>query len=65
MEYRTIKPNSLLPLPNGPVLHALCLITSQFKSFSLKKIKDLQLATQDEIDEAVQQGHKLNHNEQS
>lgn len=63
MEYRPIKPNSLLPLPNGPVLHALCLITSQFKSYSLKKIKDLQLATQDEIDEAIQQGHKFANNE--
>ena len=39
---RPIRPIGLMPLPNGPVLFAECLLTGMNKSFLLKKIKSFQ-----------------------
>lgn len=40
-ELRPIKPISLLPLPGGDVLYALCLLSNHHKSFALHKIKEV------------------------
>lgn len=39
---RPVRPIGLMPLPQGPVLFAECLITGMNKSFLLKKIKSFQ-----------------------
>ena len=52
---RPIKPIALLPMPEGNILYAHCLLSDMYKSFSLKKINKLK-----EIDaEAIRQ-HLLN-----
>ncbi len=40
-ELRPIRPISLLPLPGGDVLYALCLLSNYHKSFALHKIKEV------------------------
>lgn len=40
--YRPIIPVSLLPLPQGNVLYALCKLSNHHKSFFLKKITDIK-----------------------
>jgi DNA polymerase-3 subunit epsilon len=40
--YRPIRPISLLPMPDGPVLYAYCFLSNMYKSFSVKKIKELR-----------------------
>lgn len=59
MDYRPVKPSSLLPMPSGPVLYALCMVSEHYKSFSIKKIKDIKMATNQEIDEAIYEGQEL------
>lgn len=39
---RPVRPIGLMPLPNGPVLFAECLLSGMNKSFLLKKIKSYQ-----------------------
>lgn len=39
---RPVRPIGLMPLPQGPVLFAECLLSGMNKSFLLKKIKDYQ-----------------------
>lgn len=39
---RPVRPIGLMPLPNGPVLFAECLLSGMNKSFILKKIKSFQ-----------------------
>ena len=56
MDYRPIRPSSLLPLPAGPVLYGLCLVSGYYKSFSLKKITDIKLVDEDELDYLVAKG---------
>ena len=56
MDYRPIRPSSLLPLPSGPVLYGLCLVSGYYKSFSLKKITDIKLVDEIELDYLVSRG---------
>ncbi len=48
-QYRPIRPTSMLPMPQGNVLYAHCLISDLYKSFALKKIADFKLITEDEL----------------
>ena len=41
-EFRPIKPISILPMPQGLVLYAKCLISNYNKHFLVKKIKDIK-----------------------
>jgi len=41
-EFREVKPVSLLPLPMGNVLYALCLRTNIYKNYALKKIAEVK-----------------------
>ena len=59
MHYRPIKPSSLLPLPSGPVLYGLCLVSEQYKSFSLKKLKGVKLPTDSELEQSIMAGKIL------
>jgi len=40
--FRPVKPISLLPLPGGNILYALCLLTNTHKSFAISKIKEVR-----------------------
>ncbi len=40
--FRAVKPLAFLPMPQGTVLYALCLISNQHKSFKLNKITDIK-----------------------
>ena len=42
-EWRPIRPVSLLPMPNGNMLYAHCLLSDIYKSFALHKIQDVRL----------------------
>jgi DNA polymerase III epsilon subunit family exonuclease len=44
-EFRPVKPVSIHPLPGGNVLYAHCLLSNLYKSFSLKKIKEVRELT--------------------
>lgn len=46
--FRPIRPIGLLPLPQGNVLYATCLLDQQPKSFSLGKIKEVRYSTAEE-----------------
>lgn len=48
-QYRPVKPISLLPMPEGHVLYALCLFTNIHKSFALSKIQDVKELNAEEI----------------
>lgn len=50
-KYRPIKPVSLLPMPEGNILYALCLLTNIYKSFALSKIQDVKELNAEEISE--------------
>lgn len=41
-QFRPIKPVSFLPMPQGNMLYAHCLVSNMFKSFSLKKIVEIR-----------------------
>lgn len=41
-DFRPVKPISLMPLPNGLVLYALCINSNMNKYFLLKKIKEIR-----------------------
>lgn len=41
-KFRPIRPVSLLPMPQGSVLYAHCLVSDLYKSFALKKITDFR-----------------------
>lgn len=41
--YRQIKPLSILPMPNGLILYALCISSDQNKYFSVKKIQSFRV----------------------
>ncbi|HAZ12129.1 MAG TPA: hypothetical protein DCY86_05025 [Bdellovibrionales bacterium] len=45
-EYRPIRAVAFLPMPQGPVLYAHCLLTDLYKSFSVRKIVAWRLAPQ-------------------
>ncbi len=59
MEYRPIKPSSLMPLPEGPVLYGLCMVSGMYKSFSIKKIKDIKVPDEDELEDSIFKGKRL------
>ena len=42
-EFRPVKPMSLLPMPDGNVLYALCLRSGTHKSFALRKITEVKV----------------------
>jgi DNA polymerase III epsilon subunit family exonuclease len=48
-QFRPIRPVSLLPMPQGSVLYAHCLISDLYKSFALKKISDFNIINEDEL----------------
>lgn len=41
-DWRSIRPLSILPLPQGPAVYAHCLISDLYKFFYLKKITDIK-----------------------
>ena len=57
--YRPVLPSSLLPLPRGPVLYALCLISGQYKSFSLKKIAHIKAPEGQQLKQLLAVAQKL------
>ncbi|MCY4644646.1 MAG: 3'-5' exonuclease [Bacteriovoracales bacterium] len=59
MPERPIKPSALLPLPQGPFLHGLCLISRQHKSFSLKKIEAVRAVGEEELERLIAKGREL------
>lgn len=62
MKFRPIRPISLLPMPNGPVLYALCYLSNQHKSFALKKIRGVEQISDDKLQELLDEYDKLNNN---
>ncbi|WP_372656094.1 exonuclease domain-containing protein [Halobacteriovorax sp.] len=46
-QFRPVRPISFLPMPQGNMLYAHCLVSDMYKSFSLKKISELR-----ELDES-------------
>ena len=59
LPYRPVKPTSLLPLPHGIVLYSLCLVSNQYKSFLVKKIKEVREGTDHEIEQLIQRGKEF------
>ncbi len=53
-KFRPVKPVSLLPMPEGNILYAHCLLSNLYKSFSLKKIDAIKELSAEEIRERVQ-----------
>jgi DNA polymerase III epsilon subunit-like protein len=47
-EWRPVKPIALIPMPRGPVLYGVCLITKMNKSFVLKRIKAFKVRVEKE-----------------
>lgn len=41
-QFRPVRPISFLPMPQGNMLYAHCLVSDMYKSFSLKKISELR-----------------------
>lgn len=52
-QWRAVKPVSVLPMPQGSILYAKCLHSDLYKSFSLKKVTEVKLATKEEIKELL------------
>ncbi len=50
---RPVRPVSLLPMPEGDVLYAHCLLTDMYKSFALRKIKEVKEMKASEIAESL------------
>jgi DNA polymerase-3 subunit epsilon len=48
-KFRPIKPISLLPMPEGNILYALCLLSNLHKSFALNKIQEVKELNAEEI----------------
>lgn len=48
-QFRPIRPVSLLPMPQGSVLYAHCLVSDLYKSFALRKIVDFNVITEDDL----------------
>lgn len=48
-QFRPVKPISLLPMPEGHILYALCLFTNLHKSFALSKIQAVKELNAEEI----------------
>lgn len=59
MDYRPIKPTAVMPMPSGPVLYGQCLISNQNKSFGLKKVKELKLPSEQELQNAIDEGKEI------
>jgi DNA polymerase III subunit epsilon len=55
-EWRPVRPIALIPMPRGPVLYGVCLITNMNKSFVLKRIKAFKVL--DRVIPAPQQAVK-------
>lgn len=45
-EWRPVKPIALIPMPRGPVLYGVCLLSKMNKSFVLKRIKSYKIRTE-------------------
>ncbi len=58
-KFRPIKPVSLLPMPEGNILYALCLLTNIYKSFALSKIQDVKELNAEEISERFKNLEKV------
>jgi len=61
-KYRPIKPISLLPMPGGNVLYALCLLTNLHKSFAISKITEVKELKANEIAERFENLKSLKQN---
>lgn len=48
--FRPIKPLAFLPMPQGAVLYALCLLSNQHKSFKLTKISSIRQKLKKELE---------------
>ena len=49
-QFRPIKPVSLLPMPQGNMLYALCLKSNIYKSYALRKITEVrELSTENQL----------------
>ncbi len=50
-KFRPVRPISLLPMPDGLILYAHCLVSNLYKSFAVKKIAEYKtLSTQEQIE---------------
>lgn len=58
-KWRPIRPVSLLPMPQGPILYAHCLLSDQYKTFLLKKIKEIKALNAQEMSSRLQEFNKL------
>jgi len=47
-QFRPIKPTSLLPMPDGLILYAQCLVSDLYKSFAVKKIAEVRRLSPEE-----------------
>jgi DNA polymerase-3 subunit epsilon len=45
-QYRPVRPTGLLPLPGGPAMYGLCLLSNLYKYFSLSKIQEIRKPSQ-------------------
>ena len=45
-EWRPVKPIAMIPMPRGPVLYGVCLLSKMNKSFVLKRIKSYKIRTE-------------------
>jgi DNA polymerase III subunit epsilon len=50
---RPIRPISLLPMPSGNILYAHCLLSNIYKSFLIRKISEMKIPSQEEIEEIL------------
>lgn len=47
-QFRPVRPISLLPMPEGPILYAHCLVSDLYKSFAVKKVAEVRLLSAEE-----------------
>jgi len=50
---RPIRPVSLLPMPEGNVIYAHCLLTDLYKTFAIRKVSELKKANAQEIKQVL------------
>lgn len=61
-KFRPIKPISLLPMPEGSILYALCLLSNLHKSFALNKIQEVRELNAQEISKRFKDLEKVGKN---
>ncbi len=57
--FRPIRPVSFLPMPEGHILYALCLLSNHYKFFALKKISEIKELNAQEIQERLKTARQI------